>query len=158
MPHGYYEPKDNPLIYNEDCSMRILSKKMRTEFSKDYRYIDEIMKVDFGYETNYLCMLKRVDEFIKFINTYDSEAIVFIQGDHGALGSLRHNIFSLGKVSSRCEKFLSNQIDNINAIRLSLSCATNQKVKLLKQKSFSENLGVSTKNIGFQKVFLVEKE
>ncbi len=35
--------------------------------------------------------------------------------------------------SNECENNLSNKIDNINAIRLLLSCATNQKFKPIKE-------------------------
>ena len=90
------------------------------------------------YEKNYQCFLKRVKEFIKFINEFDPDAMVVIQSDHGTLdspklldeeGEYLNKIFTLAKVSNECEKNLSNRIDNINAIRLLLSCATNQKFK-----------------------------
>ena len=150
LPHGYHQDS-MPLIYNEDCSRRNLSTSEGVEATKELRLVGNKIKVDYGYETNYLCMLKRIDEFIKFINTHDPEAVVFIQGDHGALGKLRHRVFALGKVGSKCEKYLSKRIDNINAVRLSLSCATNQKVKLLEQKSF-EHRG------DLKQVFLKENE
>ena len=108
---------------------------MAEELTKDFMIV---VGEKVGYETNYLCMLKRLNEFVKFINIFDSKAIVFIQADHGIdlEGVSRNKIFSLAKVTPECEKYLTNQIDNINAIRLSLSCATSQPVKLLKQKSF----------------------
>ena len=106
---------------------------MAEELTKDFMIV---VGEKVGYETNYLCMLKRLNEFVKFINIFDSKAIVFIQADHGIddlEGVTRNKIFSLAKVTPECEKYLTNQIENINAIRLSVSCATSQPVKLLKR-------------------------
>ena len=36
------------------------------------------------YEKNYLCMLKRVKGFIKFVNISDPDAMVVFQADHGS--------------------------------------------------------------------------
>ena len=106
-------------------------------------------------------MLKRVSEFMEFINIFDPNAMIIIQADHGLFqknleyyftnnqiknilnGDNKNfykiqdnSIFTLVKVSKKCDHYLSNQIDNVNAIRLLLSCATDQKVKLLETKSF----------------------
>ena len=93
-----------------------------------------------GYETNYMCMLKRIKELINYIAENDPTALVFFQSDHGIekKGFIdSKEIFTLAKVTKGCESYLSKQIDNINAIRLLLSCATNQDVKLLKKRSYS---------------------
>jgi hypothetical protein len=94
------------------------------------------------YEKNYQCMLKRIKKFTKFINQFDPDAMIVIQADHGTLnnpkllddqGKNLNKIFTLVKVSNECEGNLSNKIDNINAMRLLLSCATNQKFKPIEQ-------------------------
>ncbi len=36
------------------------------------------------------------------------------------------------KVPKKCHKFVNKNIDNINSVRLAISCATNTKPKLLK--------------------------
>ena len=158
IPAPYFVPKDDPLVFNEDCSMRIMSKNLQVFANDISRKIERPL---FGYETNYICMLKRVKEFAEFIRVYDSEAIVIIQGD-SSIGNLNGlsiqedsviddlilspKIFTLVKTSKECKRHLSNQIDNINAIRLILSCATNQKVKLLKKKSFRIDIDKITHN------------
>ena len=37
------------------------------------------------------------------------------------------------KVPKKCHKFVNNNLDNINSVRLAISCATNTKTKLLKR-------------------------
>ena len=51
--------------------------------------------------------------------------------------------------------YLSDQIDNVNAIRLLLSCATDQKVKLLETKSFIEIDRLPTSHKYYRKLFLI---
>ena len=152
MPHGYAVPKNDPLIYSEDCSMKVLSKKEAKELTKDFLYFGGART---GYETNYLCMLKRVDEFIRFINVFDSDAEVIIQADHGITDQKfpLTKIFTLVKTNN-CGDYISNQIDNINAIRFLLSCATEQKVRLLPKKTFTEKK-VPADHEDHNKVFLV---
>ena len=61
--------------------------------------------------------------------------MIIIQSDHGThdapkllddQGEYLYKVFTLVKISNECEDNLSNKLDNINAIRLLLSCATNQ--------------------------------
>ena len=82
-------------------------------------------------------------ESINFINIHDPNAVVIIQADHGHYFSEKNSddiykIFNLIKVPNYCRNFLSNEIDNINGVRLSLSCATNSKIKLIKRKIYNE--------------------
>ena len=151
------------IFYNDDCSMGFVTQKQINESSGNFAlraggFIPkELLK------KSYTCMLKRVNEFIEFINIFDPNGMIIIQADHGLFqenleyyftnnqiknmlnGDNKNSykiqdnrIFTLVKVSKKCDHYLSNQIDNINAIRLLLSCATNQKVKLLETKSFVE--------------------
>jgi len=103
-----------------------------------------------GYKGNYECALKKVQKFIKTISSDDPNAVVFIQGDHGWQlgegtdftgnvpegGGNPFDIFNLAKVPAYCESYLSSQIDNVNAVRLALACATNTSPMLLPQKSY----------------------
>ena len=76
----------------------------------------------------------RINEFVNYINLNDPNALVIFQADHGLLKEGVVNsqeIFTLAKVPKECEDYLTRKVDNINGIRLLLSCATNQKVKLL---------------------------
>lgn len=147
LPRLFYLPVYNPLTYNEDCSMLIHSKEEIEELKRKSITLNvaEWRTYEFTkplYEKNYQCFLKRVKEFIKFINEFDPDAVVVIQSDHGTLdspklldekGEYLNKIFTLAKVSNECENNLSNKIDNVNAIRLLLSCATNQKFKPIKE-------------------------
>ena len=125
-------------------------------------------------------MLKRVSEFMEFINIFDPNAMIIIQADHGiSLKNLEYyftnnqiknilngdnknfykiigsSIFTLAKVSKKCDHYLSNQIDNVNAIRLLLSCATDQKVKLLETKSFIQIDRLPRSHKYYRKLFLI---
>ena len=46
------------------------------------------------------------------------------------------NILSFFKVNKECEKYLGDKMDNINAVRLALSCATDTEVKLIEPKIY----------------------
>ena len=155
------------VVYNEDCSMGFATEKKGWVEST-------------GYEKNYICMLKRIIEFMEFINIFDPNAMIIIQADHGILhknleyyftndqiknilnGDNKNfykiqdsSIFTLVKVSKKCDHYLSNQIDNVNAIRLLLSCATDQKVKLLETKSFIEIDRLPRSHKYYRKLFLI---
>ena len=147
LPNLIYLPVYNPLTYNEDCSMLLHSKEKIKELKRKSITLStpEWRTYEFTkplYEKNYQCMLKRLKEFTKFINQFDPDAMIVIQSDHGSLdnpkllddqGEYLNKIFTLVKISNECEGNLSNKIDNINAIRLLLSCATNQKFKSLEK-------------------------
>lgn len=150
-------------FFNEDCSMDFVTEKMVNDSSAGFALrAGGFIPIEL-LEKSYNCMLKRVSEFAEFINIFDPNAMIVIQGDHGIFqenleyyftnnqiknilnGDNKNSykiqdnsIFTLAKVSKKCDHYLSNQIDNVNAIRLLLSCATDQKVKLLESKSFVE--------------------
>ena len=95
------------------------------------------------YINNYDCTLKTIDRLIIFLEEKDPSAVVIFQSDHGIDFNKKDNvdgvpikskIFNLIKVPKNCKKVLNNEIDNINSIRLALSCATNTKPKLLQRK------------------------
>ena len=145
MPTVYFLPHYNPLAFNENCAMRIHSKNEIKDFKRKSITDPSWRTYELNkslYEKNYLCMLKRVKEFIKFINIFDPDAMVVIQSDHGSQGSPEltdingnrlNKVFTLIKISNECEDHLLNKIDNINAIRLLLSCATDTKFKFLEE-------------------------
>ena len=94
---------------------------------------------------------------MKFINLFDPDAEVIIQADHGISKQdfPSTKILTLFKTNKNCENNISNNIDNINAIRFLLSCATNQNVKLLPKKTFIEKK-VSRDHKDYNKVFLIK--
>ena len=112
----------------------------------------DIKNINFGdtsnkyklYEDNYECALLRINEMIEFINKFDPTSVVIIQGDQGNSFFVNehldtYKIFNLIKVPPSCKNYLTNEIDNVNGVRLSLSCATGTEVKLLKRKFYDEN-------------------
>ena len=167
-------------LYNEDCSMGFVTEKMINESSTGLALRKGGFVPKELYEKSYSCMLKRVSEFMEFINIFDPNAMIIIQADHGLFQEnleyyftnnqiknilngdnknfyniLGSSIFTLVKVSKKCDHYLSNQIDNVNAIRLLLSCATDQKVKLLETKSFIEINRLPTSHKYYRKLFLI---
>ena len=121
----------DPFIFTEDCE------------KKDHIDETNIKLIANNYNQNYRCALKKIKEFIEFINSYDPSAIIIFQADHGLKKNNekiidKHRIFNLIKVPKTCKKYLSNEIDSVNAARLAISCATNSKVKLLKRNIYSE--------------------
>tara|TARA_B110000438_G_scaffold156147_1_gene149798 strand:+ start:344 stop:1954 length:1611 start_codon:yes stop_codon:yes gene_type:complete len=131
-----------PHIYNSDCSYNQYGKNTWEDHKK-----------------NYDCTLKRVDELIKYVEDNDPEAIVIIQSDHGvtydAFSGMDleptisvYDMFNLIKINTKCKKFLTEKINQPNAMRLALSCAANQEVKLLEKKSFKINFEKGNASIG----------
>ena len=88
--------------------------------------------------------MKTIDKLIIFLEKKDPDAVVIFQSDHGIdfneknnnleAETIKSKIFNLIKVPKSCKNALNNNIDNINSIRLALSCATNTKPKLLERK------------------------
>ena len=88
--------------------------------------------------------------------------IIIIQGDHGPdFGSNKKDkysniskTFNLLKLSKSCDSLnLKGKLDMVNSMRLALSCATDQKVKLKKKKTYLQYMN-GPKSKG--KVFLYE--
>ena len=155
MPHGFADTEDYPLVYDVNCSIKKITKNELITIKNQKRRVGG---EHIGYLSNYSCMLKRINELIDYLNKNDPKAIVIIQSDHGLLkeGIAINENFSLAKVPKQCQNYLDNKINNINALRLSLSCATNQKVKLLKHKSFDERKNLPKNHKDSNKVFLIE--
>ena len=118
----------SPYIYDENCKY------------KNDDIFGNISDQKKGYKLNYICTIKKIKKLIKYLSIKDPNAVVIIQGDHGfknnvptkePLDKTKFKIFNLIKVPDNCKKYLSNKIDNINASRLALSCATDSKVTLL---------------------------
>ena len=83
----------------------------------------------------------------------DRDAIVIFQGDHGKYFTKDNKkekleIFNLVKKTKTCNNDISNEIDNVNAVRYLLDCATNIKIKLLEKKTFWGPYIQSDKNWG----------
>lgn len=127
----HMSPHD-PYIYNPNCTYR-QPTKTKEIYPK-------------GYSDAFQCVLKKIENLITHINQNDPDSVIIIQGDHG--GALGNNdrertldatkAFLLLKLNStKCNNTdFENKLDMVNNVRLALSCATDQEVKLLKKKTF----------------------
>ena len=98
------------------------------------------------YIGNYNCALKAIHKLITFLEKKDPDAVVIFQSDHGFVFDKKNDslntkiaiekIFNLIKVPQSCKNVIDSNLDNINSVRLALSCATNTKPKLLERKTF----------------------
>jgi len=126
LPHS-------PYIYDENCNYK--NDDMSGNIQDQLR----------GYKLNYICALKKIEKLINYLSKKDPNSIVIIQGDHGFKNNIptkeplnlkQFKIFNLIKVPDYCKSFLNNKIDNINAARLALSCATESDIKLLEPQIY----------------------
>ena len=117
-----------PYIYNKDCS---LIKNLNSSV------ISKNMK---GYRDAYLCSLRKIEEFINFINKNDPSALVMITADHGwnintkikksnliSLMEEKTKIYNAMKIDKICKKNIPKLLDSINSMRLLLGCAINRR-------------------------------
>ena len=73
-----------------------------------------------GYYDNYICSIKRTFEFIKYLEENDKDAAVIFEVMENILQKIikmKSAIFNLVKKSNNCSNKISNEIDNINAVR-----------------------------------------
>ena len=121
-------PKD-PYVFKKNCDLK-------KDISKS-----QVFTLD-GYVQNYQCALKKIDELIFFLKKEYPNAVVVFQSDHGivydknnqkdlSLDVDRYKIFNMLKVPGECKNMIKDNMDNINSVRLALSCATNTNIKLL---------------------------
>ncbi len=166
IPHLFDNAEINDKIYDKNCILSKIPEDIRKDIS-------------IGYEQNYQCALKRVRELIIFLNKNDPDAQVIIQGDHGIFWTnikdhiakeqiksifnsdnikkeynfRTSDILNIIKVSNHCKDFINSEIDNVNAIRFLLSCATNQVPKVLKKRTFFSIDDLENDNYFKKKVF-----
>ena len=141
MPKINFASEYYPVLFNEDCSPRSENKIINLQPLGPQK-IQYLGKLKNYYKSNYLCMIKKINKFIKFLNIFDPEAVVVIQAGYNvpvfSKDSVRndYNIFTLVKATEKCKKKLSDKLNNINATRLLLSCATNQEPNFINIKEF----------------------
>ena len=128
---------DLPISFNQDCSLRNIKKRIRIPniiHGPQYLYTD-VSKV--YYASNYYCMLNRLKDFMLFIESFDSDSIVILQAGYNVpifqSESKRdeYNLLTYVKAPKICQKDLNKGLNNINAVRFLLSCATNKKFNFL---------------------------
>ena len=134
-------PPHTPYVFDSNCNIKkgfeFIDRK-KTDYLKK---VIENNSIHFkAYKENYECMLKRVYEFINFINKNDPDANVIITSDHGHQISdyfyLMYDTFTLVKTNEKCKKNISDNLNTPNAARLLLGCTVEQKIKMLGKKSY----------------------
>ena len=110
--------EDLPISFNQDCSLRNIKKRINNfivlgRSRLQYFNIDEFKDY---YASNYYCMLNRLKDFMLFIESFDPDSIVILQAGYNV------PIF---------QNDLNQGLNNINAVRFLLSCATNKKFNFL---------------------------
>ena len=122
-----------PYVFKKNCDLK-------KDISKS-----EVFTL-YGYVQNYKCALKKIDELIFFLKKEDPNAVVVFQSDHGivydknnqkdlSLDVDRYKIFNMLKLPRECKNMIKDNMDNINSVRLALSCATNTNIKLLETQN-----------------------
>ena len=88
-----------------------------------------------GYKAAYLCNLKKISETIKFLEKKDPNSFVIFQSDHNwemaKTPMQKRRIFNLFKTKDECQYNLDQNLNNVNMLRLILSCVTGNNPKYI---------------------------
>ena len=83
----------------------------------------------------YLSNLKKILKTVKFLEEKDPESFIVFQSDHNwemSKTSLeKRRIFNLFKAKNECEYDFNKNLNNINMLRLILSCITGNDLKYI---------------------------
>ena len=108
-----------PYITNEDCSYKKYLGNKNVE----------------GYRSAYICTLKKIKETIEFLNMFDPNSTVVFQSDHNWIMSKNQKekklIFNLIKINKVCNIEDNINLNNVNTLRLILSCMTGNDPKYI---------------------------
>ena len=108
-----------PYITNADCSYKKYLGNKNVE----------------GYRSAYICTLKKIKETIEFLNMFDPNSTVVFQSDHNWIMSKNQKekklIFNLIKINKVCNIEDNINLNNVNTLRLILSCMTGNDPKYI---------------------------
>ena len=89
-----------------------------------------------GYKAAYLCTLKKISKTIKFLEKKDPNSFIIFQSDHSwemaATPLEKKAIFNLFRLNDKCEYNPNINLNNINMLRLILSCITGNDPNYIK--------------------------
>ena len=120
-----------------DSYLKYISDKFDNVFGRPETQYFNTDKSKGYYASNYYCMLNRLKDFMLFIESFDSDSIVILQAGYNVpifqSESKRdeYNLLTYVKAPKICQKDLNKGLNNINAVRFLLSCATNKKFNFL---------------------------
>ena len=88
-----------------------------------------------GYKAAYLCNLKKILNLVEFLDQQDPDSFIVFQSDHNwqlpEQGLKKNKIFNLFKKKNECTYDYDKHLNNVNMLRLILSCLTNNKPKYI---------------------------
>ena len=133
MPKINYVNNNVPIVFNNDCSRKKLNQ--RIDFLKlgneklQYFNIESYKDL---YISNYICMIKRIKEFAKFINVKDPNSFVVIQAGYNVpifnneTERDNYNIFTLSNLGNKCKEKIENVPNQVESIKLLIKCSISQ--------------------------------
>ena len=103
-----------PYIHDKNCDYKKFPGKTNFE----------------GYKNSYLCVIKKITNIINFIEEIDENAMVIFQSDHSWQMSIlseekygkRNKIFNLVKNNIKCEKNLTEGLNNVQITNYLIGC------------------------------------
>ena len=132
MPKINYVNNDVPVVFNPDCSGKKISK--RIDFSKlgneklQYFNLEDYKDL---YSSNYFCMIKRIKEFVKFIDEKDPNSYVIFQAGYNVpifkneTERNEYKIFTMSNLPNKCEEKINNIKNQIETVKLLIKCSFN---------------------------------
>jgi len=130
-----------PFTVNEDCTPNNNNNRMKLDVLDKAIFnipTDQTLHMD-GYRDSYLCNIKEVLEFTKFISIKDPNAIVIFQGDHGwptpspSVFDIT-DIFNVIKAPEICFEKFEQPRSNVNTIRFALNCGYGLELPYLNEE------------------------
>ena len=133
MPKINYVNNNVPIVFNNDCSRKKMNQ--RIDFLKlgneklQYFNIESYKDL---YISNYICMIKRIKEFAKFINVKDPNSFVVIQAGYNVpifnneTERDNYNIFTLSNLGNKCKEKIENVPNQVESIKLLIKCSISQ--------------------------------
>ena len=111
-----------PYLFNSDCTLKSKPLLTTKNYIEKHKHKSGTIGDFEGYKANYICMLKRVYEFVNFINKKDRNANVILISDHGQniedFFYLRFNTFTLVKINEACQQNISDKLNTAKGARL----------------------------------------
>ena len=141
-----------PYLFNSDCTLKSKPLLTTKNYIEKHKHKSGTIGDFEGYKANYICMLKRVYEFVNFINKKDRNANVILISDHGQnikdFFYSRFDTFTLVKTNEECQYKVSDRLNTINAARLMIGCTIGQTPDFIENKTYFVNFERGNINIG----------
>ena len=132
LPKINFVNKDVPVVFNADCSLNKINKRVNFyDLGNEKLQYFNVKNYNKYYKSNYLCMTKRIKEFVEYINLKDPDSQVVLQAGYNVPILNRENInaeydiLTIAKVDDECTEKFTNIKNQIDTVKLLLSCSLN---------------------------------